>query len=176
MNVERSVEWELTGKADVLGERKPAPVPLCPPQIPHDLTWAQTRAAAVGSRRLTACTMAQPYVIISTRYLESHVQLADRHECWKFASGAENLVCRHCWFSCQLSIDSQPVKRRSWGWCEMIASLGVVSWQEFCTGGYDRRTWVREAEESPTLEAVARKRLVETSRLRTLVCVCVSDL
>jgi hypothetical protein len=29
----------------------PAPVPLCPPQIPHDLTtWARTRAAAVGSR------------------------------------------------------------------------------------------------------------------------------
>jgi hypothetical protein len=28
-------------------------VPLCPPQIPHDPTWARTRAAAVGSRRLT---------------------------------------------------------------------------------------------------------------------------
>jgi hypothetical protein len=34
--------------------RKLAPVPLCPPQIPHDLTWARTRASAVGSRRLTA--------------------------------------------------------------------------------------------------------------------------
>jgi hypothetical protein len=33
--------------------RKPAPVPLCPPQIPHDLTWARTRAAADRSRRLT---------------------------------------------------------------------------------------------------------------------------
>jgi hypothetical protein len=33
--------------------RKPASVPLCPPQIPHDLTWARNRAAAVGSRRLT---------------------------------------------------------------------------------------------------------------------------
>jgi hypothetical protein len=29
--------------------RKPAPVPHCPPQIPHDQTWARTRAAAVGS-------------------------------------------------------------------------------------------------------------------------------
>jgi hypothetical protein len=29
--------------------RKPAPAPLCPPQIPHDYT----RAAAVGSQRLT---------------------------------------------------------------------------------------------------------------------------
>jgi hypothetical protein len=34
--------------------RKPAPLPLYPPQIPHDLSWAVTRAAAVGSRRLTA--------------------------------------------------------------------------------------------------------------------------
>jgi hypothetical protein len=33
--------------------RKPAPVPLCPPQIPHDLTWDRTRAAAVGSQRVT---------------------------------------------------------------------------------------------------------------------------
>jgi hypothetical protein len=29
-------------------------VPLRPPQIPHDLTWALTLAAAVGRRRLTA--------------------------------------------------------------------------------------------------------------------------
>jgi hypothetical protein len=29
-------------------------VPLCPPQIPHDLTWDRTRAAAVGIQRLTA--------------------------------------------------------------------------------------------------------------------------
>jgi hypothetical protein len=30
--------------------RKSAPVPLCPPQIPYDLTWARTQATAVGSR------------------------------------------------------------------------------------------------------------------------------
>jgi hypothetical protein len=40
--------------------RKPAPVPLCPPQIPHDLTRARTRAAAVGSQRLTAWALARP--------------------------------------------------------------------------------------------------------------------
>jgi hypothetical protein len=34
--------------------RKPAPAPLCPPQIPHDQTRARTRTAAVGSQRLTA--------------------------------------------------------------------------------------------------------------------------
>jgi hypothetical protein len=33
--------------------RKPAPVPLCPPQPPH-AAQTRTRAAAVGSQRLTA--------------------------------------------------------------------------------------------------------------------------
>jgi hypothetical protein len=37
----------------------------------------------------------------------------------------------------------------------------VISRQEFCTGGCDKRTRVREAEESPMVEPVARKRLVE---------------
>jgi hypothetical protein len=37
------------GKGNRSTRRKPAAVPLCPPQIPHD----QTRAAAVGSQRLT---------------------------------------------------------------------------------------------------------------------------
>jgi hypothetical protein len=34
--------------------RKPVPMPLCPPQIPYDLTRGRTRTAAVGGRRLTA--------------------------------------------------------------------------------------------------------------------------
>jgi hypothetical protein len=34
--------------------RKPAPAPLCPPQISLDQTRTRTRAAAVGSQRLTA--------------------------------------------------------------------------------------------------------------------------
>jgi hypothetical protein len=34
--------------------RKPAPAPLCPPQILLDQTRARTRAAAVGSQRITA--------------------------------------------------------------------------------------------------------------------------
>jgi hypothetical protein len=35
-------------------------------------------------------------------------------------------------------------------------------WVEFCTGGCDKRTRAREAEESPLLEAVASERLVKT--------------
>jgi hypothetical protein len=30
--------------------RKPAPLPLCPPQVKHEMTWTRTPAAAVGNR------------------------------------------------------------------------------------------------------------------------------
>jgi hypothetical protein len=40
--------------------RKPAPAQLCPSHIPHEQTRAQTRAAAVGSQRITAWAMARP--------------------------------------------------------------------------------------------------------------------
>jgi hypothetical protein len=40
--------------------RKPASVPLCPTQIPHDLTYARTRAAAVRIWRLPAWAMPRP--------------------------------------------------------------------------------------------------------------------
>jgi hypothetical protein len=43
------------GRGNRSTQRKPAPAPLCPPQIPPlDQTRARTRAAAVGSQRLTA--------------------------------------------------------------------------------------------------------------------------
>jgi hypothetical protein len=59
------------GRGNRSTRRKPAPMPLCPPQIPHDLTWGRTRAAAVGNQRLTAWAMARPeFVIVSSIYLE----------------------------------------------------------------------------------------------------------
>jgi hypothetical protein len=48
-----SIWWNENWQGKPKYSRKPAPVPLCP-QIPHDLTWDRTRAAAMGSRRLTA--------------------------------------------------------------------------------------------------------------------------
>jgi hypothetical protein len=39
--------------------RKPAPVPLCPLQIPH-AARTRTRTAAVGSQQLTASAKARP--------------------------------------------------------------------------------------------------------------------
>jgi hypothetical protein len=43
----------MIGKGKQSIRRKPAPVPLCPPQTPH-AARTRTRAAAVGSQRLTA--------------------------------------------------------------------------------------------------------------------------
>jgi hypothetical protein len=41
------------GRGNRITRRKPAPVPLCPPQIPHDLTRDRSQAAEMGSRCLT---------------------------------------------------------------------------------------------------------------------------
>jgi hypothetical protein len=51
-------------------------VPLCPPQIPHDLTWDRPQAAAVGSQRLTAWAMARPADKLS--HCTDHVDTAPR--------------------------------------------------------------------------------------------------
>jgi hypothetical protein len=48
------------GRGNRSTRRKPAPGPLCPPQIPLYHTGDRTRAAAVGSQRLTAWAMARP--------------------------------------------------------------------------------------------------------------------
>jgi hypothetical protein len=51
---------EMNGRGNRSTRRKSAPAPLCPLQIPLDQTRDWTRAAAVGSRRLTASAMARP--------------------------------------------------------------------------------------------------------------------
>jgi hypothetical protein len=40
------------GRGNRCTRRKPAPVPLCPSQIPHDPIWDRTQASEVGNRRL----------------------------------------------------------------------------------------------------------------------------
>jgi hypothetical protein len=54
MIVEKLMECRLAGETEVLGENLPHH------KIPHDQTRAWTRAAAVGSRWLTAWAMAWP--------------------------------------------------------------------------------------------------------------------
>jgi hypothetical protein len=56
------MECRLAGETDVLGENLPQRH-FCPSQNP---TWPEvwTRAAAVGSRRLTAWAMARPWNVL----------------------------------------------------------------------------------------------------------------
>jgi hypothetical protein len=49
----------LTGDNRIT-RRKPVPVQICPPHIPHGLTHGRSRASAVKGRRLTAWAMAMP--------------------------------------------------------------------------------------------------------------------
>jgi hypothetical protein len=48
----------MIGKGNRGTRRKPAPVPLCPPQTPH-AARTRTRAAAIGSQRVTASATAR---------------------------------------------------------------------------------------------------------------------
>jgi hypothetical protein len=54
----------MIGKGNRSTRRKPSLVPLCPPQTPH-AARTRTRAAAVGSQRLTAWATTQPYSTLS---------------------------------------------------------------------------------------------------------------
>jgi hypothetical protein len=55
MNMEQLVKWQLSGETEVL-----SPLPFCSLQIPNVVIWDRTRAAAVGSLRLTTWAMARP--------------------------------------------------------------------------------------------------------------------
>jgi hypothetical protein len=47
---------------------------------------------------------------------------------------------------------------------------------EFCKGDCEDRTWAREAEESPLLEAVAKERLMKTQQAGKRLSGCCGDL
>jgi hypothetical protein len=47
-----------------------------------------------------------------------------------------------------------------------VISKGQSQDRELCTGVCEERTWARESEEYPLLEAVARERLVKTQQDR----------
>jgi hypothetical protein len=53
--------WNEFGRGNRSTRRKPAPAPLCPPQNPTWWPGLEPRTAAVGSQRITAWAMAQPY-------------------------------------------------------------------------------------------------------------------
>jgi hypothetical protein len=65
----------VAGETKVLIES----LPLCTPQIPYDLTWARTRASALGSQQLPYILESNPHLFYSFRGLE--MQMRIRIEC-----------------------------------------------------------------------------------------------
>jgi hypothetical protein len=105
-----TMEWYWQGKTEELGE-KPVPVPLCPPQIPHGLTQARTRASAVRCQRLTTWAMALLLKVKSKvlchltgliqcmrRNTWGQVSLADFWMQLRESSATASIIC-HCNYS-----------------------------------------------------------------------------
>jgi hypothetical protein len=78
MSVEQSVEWELEGETEVLGEILPQR------HFAHHkshMTWDQPRASAVGSRLLTAWAMARPGIrVYSEVTIRHNVRIEFSHD------------------------------------------------------------------------------------------------
>jgi hypothetical protein len=84
-------------------------VPLCPPQIPHDLTRARTRAAAVGSRRLTAWAMARPPHPFIYHHEHGWINVGPAHELDKYSTRAYSCCCCNSFGDCE---DNTPQAQR----------------------------------------------------------------
>jgi hypothetical protein len=54
----------MIGKGNRSTRRKPAPMPLCPPQTPP-AAWTRTRAAPMESQRITALATARRFIILT---------------------------------------------------------------------------------------------------------------
>jgi hypothetical protein len=75
----------MIGRGNRSTRKDPAPVPFCPPQIPHDLTGAGTRATAVGRRLLTAWATARRAVLLQTlRAAQVNNTYCTFYRTWRF--------------------------------------------------------------------------------------------
>jgi hypothetical protein len=71
----------MIGKGNRSTQRKPASLPFCLPQIPHDLTRTWTLAASVGSWWLTTWAMLWPLYDLSFR-LPPSIVTNRINTCW----------------------------------------------------------------------------------------------
>jgi hypothetical protein len=80
----------MNGRGYRVTRRKPAPTPLCPPQILLDQTRDWTRAAAVGSQRLTASAMERSasHYTASVRDHRQDILTATQHDLESWGSWA----------------------------------------------------------------------------------------
>jgi hypothetical protein len=134
----------MIGKGNRSTRRKPAPAPLCPPQIPLDQTRGRPRAAAVGSQRLTAWAMARPLKVSNSRVWESAVFLLLKRYIYEACHSGWTRF-RDDWFW-----NSSNIMHITWtvweaavllllreGTYEIISRLFYVAWHTLC-----RVSWI----------------------------------
>jgi hypothetical protein len=87
----------MNGRGNRSTRRKPAPPPLYPPQIPLDQTRYWTRAAAVGSQRITASAMARPCKVTYFGWRAPRWQrLAEWRPSWFYSMEAQTNIAFGC--------------------------------------------------------------------------------
>jgi hypothetical protein len=106
------------GRGNQSTRRKPTPVPLCPPQTPH-AAQMRTRAAAVGSQRLTARATARPSGAMFCLYKENN-KLRDRKKKCIYSTYSP-LSSTHLWLRCSKFFN--PSKKNSFG-CAANRKIG----------------------------------------------------
>jgi hypothetical protein len=117
------------GRGNRSTRRKPAPAPLCPPQIPHDQTRTWARAAAVGSQRLTAWAMAWPLFMTLLVVTTITFTMRSSLPCWLFILVgpliAGFLVAVLIWFLCS---PPDVVSLIGSFWSAFLSSFYLLFW------------------------------------------------
>jgi hypothetical protein len=127
MTVEQWRNW-MSGRGNRMTQRKPAPVRLCPPQIPHDLSRDRTRAAAVGSRTLIPWARTRPGCSASiTFYLYIASNGSMIHEWWigKYLSGSGDHVIEMTFCNLHGCFSKTTKHFRKRNWCRDLYSNRV---------------------------------------------------
>jgi hypothetical protein len=131
MIVEQLVEW-TNFWGNRCTQRKPDPVPLSPPQIPHDLTRDRTRSVTVGSQRLTAWATARHTFTRSLFRAETKVNKHDWPkergiESWLFTE--DQIQWNKWWMNLSILLGNSPdgLYRRPWFQVPLI-SMNLDAW------------------------------------------------
>jgi hypothetical protein len=137
----------MCGMGNHNARSKPVPVPLCPPEIPHEQTWARTRATEMGSRRLTAWAMAQPIPEDSHRTRTTNIK-------YTYSITSPTTVIFEARFSCgwievwgYVTTDGQSVSQSvsmSWRRAHLGTCDQTLILSEFCCVVYVGRPLWRE--------------------------------
>jgi hypothetical protein len=131
----------------------------------HILLHLELRFSNYGAR--WGQSTLQNIVACKTRY---YVTIANRFPRYLINTKQQRNFCKQCFLWSAATTEKTCFLR---GPCRgsILKTIGVT---EFCTAVYEKRTWACEAEKSPLLEAVTRKRLVKT--LKTGEGLAYSDL